>query len=272
MGKMSKRKGASYERLICQRLSLWVSELVREDVFWRSAMSGGRASLKKHNVRGRKFDAQSGDLSAIHEVGYPFINTFVVDCKHKNDLKWSTAIYRGSGNLAQGWEQVVGDAKAAQKLPMMITRQNRDEDVVVLDSRGAQAMDSVREFKKHIPCVCILPHLDLHTFFLRDLITDISATRFIAIARLQQGMDAPLKKITRKRLPPELENEDMPDNKDIVKAVLQGNELDGFRCELTYDGGGVYPMELEGKSQEEAVSEIHSRFDIDEADIIDKTD
>jgi len=40
-----KAKGASFERDICRRLSLWVSAGKQEDVFWRSAMSGGRSTV-----------------------------------------------------------------------------------------------------------------------------------------------------------------------------------------------------------------------------------
>ena len=42
-----KQKGGEYERTVCKKLSLWVSNGTRDDIFWRSAMSGGRATLQR---------------------------------------------------------------------------------------------------------------------------------------------------------------------------------------------------------------------------------
>ena len=40
-----KAKGSSFERLICKELSLWITGGEHQDVFWRSAMSGGRSTV-----------------------------------------------------------------------------------------------------------------------------------------------------------------------------------------------------------------------------------
>ena len=36
-------KGSEFEREMCKCLSLWWTDSKRDDVFWRSAQSGGRA-------------------------------------------------------------------------------------------------------------------------------------------------------------------------------------------------------------------------------------
>ena len=41
-----KEKGSSFERLVCKRMSMWLSKGERDDLFWRSAMSGGRATVQ----------------------------------------------------------------------------------------------------------------------------------------------------------------------------------------------------------------------------------
>src|SRR5687768_2048686 len=86
-------KGADFERLICERLSLWVSNRKREDVFWRSAMSGGRANLKSRRKHGMEFSAQSGDITAIHELGHALLAMFVLECKFYRDIGVEQAAY-----------------------------------------------------------------------------------------------------------------------------------------------------------------------------------
>src|SRR5215216_6431446 len=43
-------KGPQWEREVCRALSLWVTNGERVDVFWRSAMSGGRATVHNRSV------------------------------------------------------------------------------------------------------------------------------------------------------------------------------------------------------------------------------
>jgi hypothetical protein len=76
MSKKSK-KGAAFERFICPKLSLWWAG--RDDVFWRSAGSGARAT-----VRGRKGKATAGqhsDMAAIDPIGGPLIDAFTIEMK-----------------------------------------------------------------------------------------------------------------------------------------------------------------------------------------------
>jgi hypothetical protein len=71
-------KGSSFERAIAKQLSLWWSKGVNDDIFWRTAGSGGRAT-----VRGRKGQAsvQVGDLCAIDPQGEPFNRQVVIELK-----------------------------------------------------------------------------------------------------------------------------------------------------------------------------------------------
>lgn len=74
-----KNKGNAFERRICQKLSLWWSEGKREDIFWRSASSGGVATMR--SKRGKTMAGQSGDISAIHESGMPLTRLCTVELK-----------------------------------------------------------------------------------------------------------------------------------------------------------------------------------------------
>lgn len=75
-------KGSSFEREIAKMLSLWWTRDLpepRDDIFWRTANSGGRAT-----VRGRKGKGTAnsyGDLLAVDPLGQPFIQAFTVELK-----------------------------------------------------------------------------------------------------------------------------------------------------------------------------------------------
>lgn len=117
-----KSKGASFERKICVALSLWVTEGKREDVFWRSAMSGGRATVRA--AKGKSTKAQYGDISSVAKEGHALIDNFVVECKHVRDLNFRAALIRSSGPLVEFWKQVSRDANKADRDPLLIARQN----------------------------------------------------------------------------------------------------------------------------------------------------
>lgn len=55
-------KGASWEREFSKLLSLWWSDGTNDDWFWRSAMSGGRATVRAR--KGQKTANAAGDICA----------------------------------------------------------------------------------------------------------------------------------------------------------------------------------------------------------------
>jgi hypothetical protein len=78
MGSKSK-KGSSFEREMCVRLSKWWSKGEREDIFWRSSGSGARAKVRGR--QGKLTEGQHGDISAIHPSGGLFVKLFTVELK-----------------------------------------------------------------------------------------------------------------------------------------------------------------------------------------------
>lgn len=164
-------KGAQYERGICGKLSLWVSNLARNDVFWRSAISGGRAHIMSKRKRGRAFNAQSGDITAIHESGGPLLNAFVIECKHLKDIRLMRAVTGRKHGLPEIWRKLARECDAAgSKLPMLIARQNRLPDVLMTNRDGANIL---RSGSKGLRTRFILPPLDLYGFLFRDVINEI---------------------------------------------------------------------------------------------------
>jgi hypothetical protein len=131
-----KQKGASFEREVCVLLSKWVTNGVREDVFWRSAMSGGRATVG--HKRGKQHSTQVGDISCIHPSGHRFCEAFAPECKFYANLDYQ-GLLTGKGKLLAFWTEIRLQAKRYNKHPFLVARQNRLAANVCLN------MDGVRE-------------------------------------------------------------------------------------------------------------------------------
>lgn len=127
-----KQKGAAFEREVCRVLSLWITSGERQDCFWRSAMSGGRATI----AHGRDV-RQCGDIAAVAQEGYEFANAWFVECKHVRSLDLDSFIIKGVGLLRKFWDKARKEAKRHRKDPMIIARQNRWPDIVVTRTNHA---------------------------------------------------------------------------------------------------------------------------------------
>jgi len=78
-------KGASFEREVCKQLSSWWTGGERDDVFWRTPQSGGRATRRAQ--KGQKTAGHYGDILAVDHVGQPLIDfmTFELKCGYPDD-------------------------------------------------------------------------------------------------------------------------------------------------------------------------------------------
>lgn len=74
------RKGAAFERAICRKLSLWWTRNLRDDVFWRTSQSGGRATERAK--KGQSTFGQFGDIAANDPIGKPLLDCFTWELKH----------------------------------------------------------------------------------------------------------------------------------------------------------------------------------------------
>lgn len=73
------RKGGQFERQLCRQLSLWWTSGKRDDVFWRSSQSGGRATQRAKS--GKSTFGAYGDIAAVDPVGLPFLRVFTLELK-----------------------------------------------------------------------------------------------------------------------------------------------------------------------------------------------
>jgi len=149
VGAGSKAKGADFERQVCRDLSRWLSAGAAEDWLWRSAMSGGRATLAAR--RGKQSRTQVGDLSSIHPSAAAFTSQFVVECKRYHDLHiHGLFAVPPCGELAVFWGRLRDQAHRAGRHPMLVVRQDRAVCLVGLDQDGMRTL-LLKWFNAHFP-------------------------------------------------------------------------------------------------------------------------
>lgn len=156
-----KQKGSAFERKICKDLSLWITNGLQEDVFWRSAVSGGRSTVASR--KGKRFANQAGDLSSVHPAGHTFIDNFVVECKHYKDLRIAGLLTK-TGNLVDFWNTIKKEAKHYEKLPMLIAKQNQLPVIVCLTAASLDWLDLYRHR------TLWAPRLDMHIVLFSDFL------------------------------------------------------------------------------------------------------
>lgn len=128
-GAASKHKGSTFERQLCRTLSLWVSAGTDDDWFWRSAMSGGRATLRvaKHGAQ-----RVAGDICATAPGGHALTDYYYIEAKHLQDIELTSFIVKGKGNLTAIWRSTIKQAEQHGRLPMLVAKQNLMPAIVLL--------------------------------------------------------------------------------------------------------------------------------------------
>lgn len=168
----SKQKGADWERKCCQQLSLWVSNKTREDVYWRSAMSGGRATSRSRRARRKgQLVAHAGDISATHEMGHALLAHFLIECKFYRDLKWDVLVNGDIGKSELIW--LIPQRQAAEygRCPMVIAKANMRQPLVLLDRAGRQLLLAGGG---SLPVRVCFPGLGLYVSAFSDLLADVN--------------------------------------------------------------------------------------------------
>lgn len=162
----SKQKGAHFERTICKQLSLWVSGNERTDIFWRSAMSGGRATLALR--RGEVARSQAGDISGIHPLGHKLVSLYAIECKHYKDLQIRQLVTANKGNLADFWNKAISEAAKHSKEPWLIAKQNHIPALLCLRYNAAEVYLYLQGWG--LSPMCEIYNLDLMIYLWDDFL------------------------------------------------------------------------------------------------------
>lgn len=133
-------KGGSFERQVSKELSLWWTEQERDDIFWRSSQSGGRAT-----VRGRKGKSTAGsygDITALDPIGEPLIANFCLELK-------------------RGYSQdtdILNMLDSSQKVPKLIQFWEQCE----LSRKNGKILESLVIFKRDRKHACVMMRTALY--------------------------------------------------------------------------------------------------------------
>jgi len=173
-GPKSHQKGSTYERDICRRLSLWVSNRLRQDVFWRTAMSGGRATMRSRLApNASPFTAQAGDISAIHPWGHLLLDLFTVECKYWRDLHLEHLIFDQAGYIGKLWIEPNKTAALHKREPFVVLKQNQRLDIVATTLRGWRILHVGATQTDSMPRIVYFIKYGMHVFLLKDVLSDI---------------------------------------------------------------------------------------------------
>lgn len=126
---MKSKKGGQYEREFCRALSLWWSTGTRDDIFWRTAGSGGRATVR--SKQNRRTFGQYGDIQAVDPVGAPLMRVICVELKRGyNKATLADALDRAPCMAQQQWEAFAEQAQQQAEhsgAPYWLLVQKRDD-------------------------------------------------------------------------------------------------------------------------------------------------
>lgn len=138
-------KGSEFERAFSKELSLWWTDGERDDIFWRSSQSGGRATTRAQ--RGRRTATQSGDICAIDPIGQPLIAVMTLELKRGyRDANPATLVTRATTAAQQVWESWIQQAVEACERNesqhwMVVAKQDRQEVMCMAPRALLRALD-----------------------------------------------------------------------------------------------------------------------------------
>lgn len=132
-------KGSDFEREICRELSKWWTHGERDDVFWRTSQSGGRATERAK--KGKTTFGSYGDIAAVDPIGAPLMKFFTIELKRGSS-------YGSPGDLldfkhvngSHPWirclmQAIKSHQQAGSKAWMMICKRDHRLPIVYMESR-----------------------------------------------------------------------------------------------------------------------------------------
>uniref|UniRef100_A0A6M3IXH7 Uncharacterized protein n=1 Tax=viral metagenome TaxID=1070528 RepID=A0A6M3IXH7_9ZZZZ len=130
-------KGSTFERQICKQLSLWWTNQKRDDVFWRTAGSGARATQRKKS--GQTTFGQDGDVQATDPIGQPLLDLCTIEIKrgYSSCTPFDIIDKPQKKPAQQMWEKWIAQAQrecgeAGSKYWMIISKRDRREITIAM--------------------------------------------------------------------------------------------------------------------------------------------
>lgn len=155
-------KGQDFEREICTDLSIWFSRGIRDDIFWRTAGSGARATQRAK--KGKTTSNNYADVTSTHPYGNALLEKFVISIKrgytakkNKKSLNCLSLLdmidkpdrFKTKPLLVQWWEELERDIKNSQssKKGLIICRRDRRQKLIIM------GRETFLEIDRQKPCM-----------------------------------------------------------------------------------------------------------------------
>jgi len=132
-------KGSNFEREICKKLSLWAAEGKRDDIFWRTSQSGGRATQR------RKFGIDTvnscGDISLLDnhfKLGKILMDKILIELKRGySSMDVLDLLDKSANKLVLSWySKARREAdESGRKYVWIIFRRNRRNSVILVEKK-----------------------------------------------------------------------------------------------------------------------------------------
>ncbi len=135
------KKGSAFERSICVKLSEWWSvglgEEKRQDIFWRTSQSGGRATERAK--KSLKTFGSYGDVMAVDPIGQPLTGMFTIELKRGDSHGHPLDLLDASPTDTQRkWEKALKQTVSSRESAgsdgwLLIHKRDRREPMVYMD-------------------------------------------------------------------------------------------------------------------------------------------
>ena len=128
-----KGKGSQFERDICFALSRWWTQGVRDDIYRRSATSGGRATVR--SKVGKRTAGQYGDIAIADPLGQPLIALATIELKTgypgQSPFDMVDRVGKQNPKYKQFFEQCEREKREAQVPFWMLIARRKQKDIMI---------------------------------------------------------------------------------------------------------------------------------------------
>lgn len=132
------QKGSEFERSICKQLSLWWTNGERDDIFWRTAGSGGRGTQR--SKKGQTTAGGHGDLTFTDPIGKPLLDLCCFELKRGYKPSLLDLIDRRPSKnpsvLMDFWQQANTSARNAEVAYGIVIFKRDQKKVVIMFSQA----------------------------------------------------------------------------------------------------------------------------------------
>lgn len=151
-------KGSQFERDICRDLSRWWSNDRRDDLFWRSAQSGGRATFRRK--KGAPTQGHYGDICATSKDGEALLDMLTIELKRGYSAENIAHLLDYDVDWIPSWTQPVFDSWIQQTIDshtaagsfawLMVQKRDKRHAIAFLPHYFYQAIRKQQSSQKRI--------------------------------------------------------------------------------------------------------------------------